>query len=122
VQAPVILIATFGSAPSARRRQVGPGLRRRRRLERLLQAEMVDHDGCARVARRQLSRLRQAAPAQKVHRQPVPRRGGQHAVEAGIGGVLGHAARHHDADGDRPGVFFHSAIVSATPDRPDRRA
>ena len=81
--------------------QIGEGLRRRRRLERLLQAEMVDHDRRIGIAGRHRPGLLQAAPAQDVHRQPMPRPGGQHPVDAGIGGVLGHAAVHHDADADR---------------------
>jgi len=82
-------------------RQIGERLSRRRRLERLLQAEMVDDDRRIRVPCCERCGLLEPSPAQNVHRQPMPRAGGQHAVDPRIGGIFGHVAIHHDADTDR---------------------
>ncbi len=82
-------------------RQIGPRLRRRRRLERLLQPEMVDHHHRARIAGDQSLELVEPAPAEQVDRQRMPRRRGQHPVHPGIGGIFRRAVRQHQPDRDR---------------------
>ena len=67
--------------------QVGEGLRGRRRLERLLQPEVVDHELRVGIARGQLAGLIQPTPGQEIDRQRVARGGREDAIDAGIGGV-----------------------------------
>jgi hypothetical protein len=83
--------------------EIGEGLGGWWRLERLLQSEVVDDKRRIGIACGQRLHLIEPAPAQKVDRQRVFRSGGEHAVDPGIGGILGDALHKHDAD--RYGAF-----------------
>ena len=78
-------------------RQLGPRLGRRRRHERLLQAEMIDHQGRVGIANGELSNLLQAPAAHQVDHEGVLRSSGQHAVDAGVCGIGRYVGVHHDA-------------------------
>ena len=98
----MILIATLGWAASASTfGRSAKGCARRRRLERLLQPEVVDHQLRVGIARGQLAGLLQPPPGEEIDRQGVARGGREDAVDAGIGGVGGDVAVQHDAHADR---------------------
>ena len=73
----------------------------RRRLERLLQPEVVDHQHGVGIAGRQQSGLLQTPPAQQIDRQGVSRGCRQNPVESRVGRVGRHPFPHHDPDRDR---------------------
>jgi len=74
VQAPLILIATLSCACQCQHfRQIGPRRGRCRRLERLLQPEVIDHQLRVSGFAPQLPGLFEAPPAQQVDRQRMPR-------------------------------------------------
>jgi len=54
------------------------------------------------VAPRQLGGLLQPPRAHQVHRQGMLSGGGQHPMDAGVGGVGRHATIHHDPNADGP--------------------
>ena len=81
-------------------RQINPGVGRGRRLERLDQPEMVDHQPRVGVARCQLSDLLKASRAGHVDRDGVLRGGGEDPVEAGVGRVGRNRGHQKEADAD----------------------
>ena len=82
-------------------RQVGPGLRRRRRHARLQDAEMVDDEARIGMAIDQRGACIEIAPAEEVDRKIVAHGGARDPVEAGIVGRAPGLFGQQDADADR---------------------
>ena len=96
-------------------RQVGPGLRRRGRRARLQDAEVVDDEARVGMAVDQRRARVQVAPEQDVDRKVVLDGRARDPVEARV--VRARASRSFVSMmrmPTAPGVFFHSAMTSAT--------
>ena len=72
-----------------------------RRLKRLLQTKMINHEPRIRITPRQFMHLIKPAPTQQIDGQIALRGGGQHVINAGVRGVCRNITAHHDANGNR---------------------
>jgi len=94
--------------------KIGPGLWRRRRYARLLDAHMVDDEPRVGAAVDQRRARVHVAPEWDVDREIVFNGRAQNAVEPRIVRRALRLFRQDDADADRAGIFFQSAMTSAT--------
>jgi hypothetical protein len=75
---------------------------------------MVDDESGVAVTVYQRRDCIEIAAAREVYREVVPNRCARDAIDAGVARLEPHFLFHHDAYTDRAGVFFQSAMTSAT--------